>query len=184
MNMLPDAELPCLFCHGQRFNRDVLNIRFAGRSIHDVLNLRVDEALEAFSGIESTARRLRPFQQVGLGYMTLGQSASTFSGGEAQRIRLATELLETPDSRTLYLLDEPTRGLQAADIDRLMKVLRGLLVRNHSVLVIEHSTQVMQASDWIIDMGPAAADKGGQIIAEGTPHMLRNHSKSVTGPWI
>ena len=184
MNMLPDAELPCLFCHGQRFNRDVLNIRFAGRSIHDVLNLRVDEALEAFSGIESTVRRLRPFQQVGLGYMTLGQSASTFSGGEAQRIRLATELLETPDSKTLYLLDEPTRGLHAADIDRLMKVLRGLLVRNHSVLVIEHSTQVMQASDWIIDMGPAAADKGGQIIAEGTPHMLRNHSKSVTGPWI
>jgi len=184
MKMLPDAEVPCLSCHGQRFKRDILNIRFAGRSVHDVLNLRVDEALEAFSGIESMARRLQPFQQVGLGYMMLGQPASTFSGGEAQRIRLGTELLGTPQSRTLYLIDEPTRGLHAADIDRLMEVLRGLLVGNHSVLVIEHSTQVMRASDWIIDMGPAAADKGGQIIAEGTPDMLRRHSKSVTGPWI
>ena len=184
MNLLPDAEVPCSSCHGQRFRSDVLKIHFAGRSVHDVLNLRVDEALDAFSEIESTARRLRPFQQVGLGYMTLGQPASTFSGGEAQRIRLATELLETPDSKTLYLLDEPTRGLHAADVDRLLHVLRGFVERNHSVIVIEHSTQVMRASDWIIDMGPSAADKGGQIIAEGTLDTLRVHSKSVTGPWM
>jgi excinuclease ABC subunit A len=184
MNLLPDAEVPCSSCHGQRFNSEILKIRFAGRSVHDVLDLRVDGALEAFSEIESTVRRLRPFQQVGLGYMTLGQSASTFSGGEAQRIRLATELLETPDSKTLYLLDEPTRGLHAADVDRLLEVLRGFVERNHSVIVIEHSTQVMRASDWIIDMGPAAADKGGQIIAEGTPDTLRGHPESITGRWM
>ncbi len=184
MNLLPDAEIPCPTCRGRRFRSEVLNVRFANRTVGEVLDLRVDEALDAFSEIDSTVRRLQPFQQVGLGYMTLGQSAATYSGGEAQRVRLAAELLEATDSRTLYLLDEPTRGLHVADVRRLLNVLRGLIDRGNSVIVIEHNTQVMSASDWIIELGPAAATEGGQLIAEGLPHTLRTNPASVTGHWL
>ncbi|MEO2034186.1 MAG: excinuclease ABC subunit UvrA [Planctomycetaceae bacterium] len=184
MSFLPDAEVPCAVCGGRRFRSDILSVRFSGRTAHDVLNLRVDEALAAFSEFDSISRRLRPFQQVGLGYMTLGQPASTFSGGEAQRIRLATELIEPVDSRSLYILDEPTRGLHGADVDRLLNVLRGLIDRGHSMIVIEHNTQVICAADWIIDLGPGPAESGGHIVAEGSVNSLRDHPTSVTGRWI
>lgn len=184
MNLLPDAEIPCSACAGQRFNNEVLSVRFGGRTLHDVLELRVDEALQAFSEIESTVRRLVPFQQVGLGYMTLGQPASTYSAGEAQRVQLAKELLEPVDGRVLYVMDEPTRGLHGADVARLLNVLRDLIARGHSVIVVEHNTQVIRHSDWVIDMGPGAAGCGGEVVAAGTPDELRSNQHSVTGQWI
>ncbi len=184
MNLLPDAEVPCQVCGGQRFSREILSIRFANRTVSDVLNLRVDEALDVFSEINSIVGRLRPFQQVGLGYMPLGQSASTFSGGEAQRVRLATELIESMENRILYILDEPTRGLHHDDVARLLNVLRGFVDRRHSVIVIEHNIQVIRAADWIIELGPGAAADGGRVIAEGTPDLLRDDPDSVTGRWL
>ena len=184
MHLLPDAEIPCQVCAGQRFSREILSIRFGGRTVSDVLNLRVDEALEVFSEIDSIVRRLRPFQQVGLGYLTLGQSASSFSGGEAQRVHLGTELLESMENRTIYILDEPTRGLHYVDVAGLLNILRGFVEFHQTVIVIEHNTQVISAADWIIDMGPGAAAGGGEVIAEGTPNSLRTDPDSVTGRWL
>jgi len=184
MNLLPDIEVPCAACDGRRFGSAILNIRFAGRTVHDVLSLRVDEAVEAFSEIDSIVRRLRPFHQVGLGYMTLGQPASGWSGGESQRIHMATELQETLENRTLYILDEPTRGLHSSDVERLLGVLRGFVDRGNSVIVIEHNTQLANAADWIIDMGPGPSSDGGRIVAEGAPQSLINNASSITGPWL
>ncbi len=184
MHLLPDAEVPCGACHGRRFSSTILDIRFGGRSVHDVLNLRVDEALEAFSEIQSIVRRLKSFHQVGLGYLTLGQPASTWSGGESQRVHLATELQEREVVKTLYVLDEPTRGLHERDVDRLLSVLRGLVKQGDSVIVIEHNLQLIRASDWLIDMGPGASSEGGRVIAEGTPASIAGNPASITGAWL
>lgn len=184
MNLLPDAEVPCPTCGGTRFRSEILGIRFGGRNVHDVLEMTVDQALNAFSEIASTVRRLQPLQQVGLGYMPLGQPASTYSGGEAQRVRLATELVDSRDEHTLYILDEPTRGLHGADVEQLLHVLRRLIAQGHSVVVIEHNVQVIRTADWVIDMGPGAASDGGRVIACGTPAMLRRDQQSVTGQWL
>lgn len=174
MNLLPDVEIPCPECGGERFSSDVQSVRFLGRTASDLLRLRVDEALEVFSEIDSIVRRLQPFQKVGLGYMTLGQPASTYSGGEAQRVRLASELPETDAGPALYVLDEPTRGLHALDVDRLLSILRGFVEKGDTVVVIEHCVQVMRAADWIIDIGPGPASAGGRIVARGTPATLRS----------
>ncbi len=184
MNLLPDTQVPCPACDGSRFTREILSIRFGGRTVSDILQLTVDETLDVFSEINSIVRRLQPFQQVGLGYMSMGQTAATWSGGEAQRVRLASELLESGDSRTLYVLDEPTRGLHAADTGRLLGVLRRLVDAGHSVIVIEHNTQVIRSADWVIDMGPGASADGGRVIAAGTPEMLCHDTNSVTGRWL
>ncbi len=184
MHLLPDAEVPCPACGGSRFSRTILDIRFGGRSVDDVLDLRVDEALDAFSEIESTVRRLKPFQQVGLGYMALGQSASTWSGGESHRVHLATELQEKQQARSLYVLDEPTRGLHRQDVARLLLVLRSLVDQGNSVIVIEHNVQLIHAAEWVIDMGPGPAANGGRIIAEGTPAELAMNPASITGAWL
>jgi len=184
MHLLPDAEVACPECGGRRFSRTILDIRFGGRTVHEVLNLRVDDALKAFSEVESTVRRLRPFHQVGLGYMTLGQSASTWSGGESQRVHLATELQESRDRKSLYVFDEPTRGLHGQDVSRLLTVLRNLVNQGNSVIVIEHNVQLIRAADWVIDMGPGPAADGGRIIAEGTPLQLAENPHSVTGSWL
>lgn len=184
MHLLPDAEVPCPACGGSRFSRAILDIRFGGRSVDDVLNLRVDEALDAFSEIESTVRRLKPFHQVGLGYMTLGQSASSWSGGESHRVHLATELQEKQETTSLYVLDEPTRGLHGQDVARLLHVLRSLVNQGNSVIVIEHNVQLIQATDWLIDMGPGPSAEGGRIIAEGAPADLRLNPDSVIAAWL
>ncbi|MCH2201410.1 MAG: excinuclease ABC subunit UvrA [Fuerstiella sp.] len=184
MHLLPDAEVPCSECHGRRFDSEILRVQFAGRTVDDVLNLRVDEALHFFCEFSSTVRRLLPFQQVGLGYLTLGQPASTYSGGEAQRVRLAVELLESVVHKTLYILDEPTRGLHEADVERLLNILQGLVDRGHSVIVIEHNTRIIRSADWVIDIGPGAASEGGTVIAEGTPESLQSDPDSVTGKWL
>ncbi|MCH2211849.1 MAG: excinuclease ABC subunit UvrA [Fuerstiella sp.] len=184
MSLLPDAEVPCPECHGRRFGSEVLHVQFGGLTVHDVLNLRVDQALHVFSEINSVVRRLVPFQQVGLGYLTLGQPTATYSGGEAQRVRLAAELHESVDRKTLCILDEPTRGLHESDVERLLNILRGLVDCGHSAIVIEHNIQVIRAADWIIDMGPGAASQGGTVVAEGTPESLHDNPNSVTGRWL
>jgi len=184
MNLLPDAEIPCPACHGRRFSEQICEVHFKGLNVHDVLDLRVDEALQVFSEIASTVERLRPFEQVGLGYMTLGQSAATWSGGEAQRMHLAGELVESHASSAMYVLDEPTRGLHHVDIHRLQTVLRQLVDKGHTVVAVEHNTQFLRNADWIFDMGPGAANDGGKVIASGTPQQLRNDPNSVTGPFL
>lgn len=184
MSMLPDAEIPCPACGGNRFGSEVLGIRFAGRNAHAILKLRVDEALVAFAEMDVIRRQLQPFHDVGLGYMTLGQPASTYSGGEAQRVHLAMEVGHADDRTTLYVFDEPTRGLHTRDIDRLLILLGGLINRGDSVLVIEHSVQVMKSSDWIIDIGPDAADDGGYVVAEGTLSAIAESADSLTGAFL
>ncbi len=167
MDFLPDAVIPCPECRGNRFNAATLAVRFAGHSAADILNLRVDQALELFREFDALRTLLQTFRDTGLGYLTLGQPTSTFSGGEAQRVRLATDLASRHLEVTLYVLDEPTRGLHPADVERLVAVLRALVTAGHSVLVIEHNTDVMRSVDWLIDIGPDSAAAGGQLVFSG-----------------
>jgi excinuclease ABC subunit A len=172
MAFLPDATVPCPECLGKRFNAATLRVRFKGQTVADVLNLRIEQAIEFFADIDAVHRVLSTFMDVGLGYVTLGQPAATFSGGEAQRVRLATELCSPRREHTLFVMDEPTRGLHAADVAHLLKVLRGLVDAQHSVVVIEHNLDVVAASEWIIDIGPDCGPEGGCLVFEGTPDQL------------
>lgn len=184
MSFLPDATIPCPDCQGTRFNRATLSIRFASRNVADVLNMRVDESVEFFSQLAPIQRLMQTFCDVGLGYLTLGQPASTFSGGEAQRVKLATELSANRPDPTLFILDEPTSGLHVADVVHLIGLLRNLVAAGHSVIVVEHNIDVLRAADWLIDIGPGSADEGGQIVAFGTPADVAESSESRTAPFL
>lgn len=181
MHFLPDIDILCSTCRGTRFNRATLEIRFRGKSIADVLNLRIDEAAEFFANFSGIAQTLKTFCEVGLGYLTLGQSAATLSGGEAQRIKLATELSRGASGNTLYVLDEPTTGLHPADIDRLLHLLRRLVDQGQTVIVVEHQLDVIAASDHVIDLGPEGGAGGGRLVAEGSPREISLVPTSYTG---
>jgi len=184
---LPDIMVKCDACHGARYNPQTLEIKYKGKSIADVLAMSVEEALEFFKAIPRIAQKLQTLNDVGLGYITLGQNATTLSGGEAQRIKLAKELSKTDTGKTLYILDEPTTGLHFADVDRLVKVLQHLTDLGNSVLVIEHNLDVLKNCDYLIDMGPEGGAKGGKIVAQGSPQELaKNHKQtgSYTGAFL
>ncbi|HZL08185.1 MAG TPA: excinuclease ABC subunit UvrA [Candidatus Dormibacteraeota bacterium] len=184
MHFLPDVYVPCEVCHGKRYNREALEIHYKGKTISDILAMTCDQALEFFANIPSIARKLQTLVDVGIGYITLGQSATTLSGGEAQRIKLSTELSRRPTGRTLYILDEPTTGLHMADVDKLLHMLHALVEAGNSMVVIEHNLDVIKNADWIIDMGPEGGDAGGQIIAEGTPEQVAKIKDSYTGQYL
>ncbi len=181
MQFLPDLFVTCPVCQGQRFNRQTLEIKFKSLSIADVLNLRIDDAAAVFENFPLIARPLISLQEVGLGYLTLGQSAATLSGGEAQRVKLAAELARTQTGSTLYLLDEPTTGLHFDDVRKLLEVLQRLVDLGNTVMVIEHNLDVMKSADWLIDLGPEGGEAGGQIIAEGTPEEVAALPDNSTG---
>ncbi|NCB20780.1 MAG: excinuclease ABC subunit A [Clostridia bacterium] len=184
MQFLNDVYLTCEACHGKRFQQKILDIKYKNKNIYEVLNMTVSEALIFFQDHSAVSQKLATLEEVGLGYITLGQSATTFSGGEAQRIKLATELSRRATGRTLYILDEPTTGLHFADIDKLLKVLNMLVDQGNTVLIIEHNLDVIKAVDWIIDMGPEGGDKGGRIIVCGTPAAVAKNKNSVTGRYL
>lgn len=181
MHFLPDVYVPCEECKGKRYNREALEIQYKGKSISDVLSMTCETALEFFANIPTVAKKLQTLVDVGLGYITLGQSATTLSGGEAQRIKLATELSRRSTGRTLYILDEPTTGLHMADVDKLLHVLGALVDTGNSMIVIEHNLDVIKSADHIIDLGPEGGDAGGKVIAEGTPEQVAREPKSYTG---
>ncbi|MDE6395675.1 MAG: excinuclease ABC subunit UvrA, partial [Muribaculaceae bacterium] len=169
MNFLPDVLVPCEVCHGKRYNRETLEVRFKGKSIADVLDMTINRAVEFFEGIPSILRKIKVLQDIGLGYIKLGQPSSTLSGGENQRVKLATELAKKDTGKTLFVLDEPTTGLHFEDIKTLMTILNKLVEKGNTVLVIEHNLDVLKNADYIIDMGPGGGRDGGTIVAEGTP---------------
>lgn len=184
MHFLPDVYVPCEVCHGKRYNREALEIHYKGKTISDILELTCEQALVFFENIPGIARKLQTLVDVGLGYISLGQSATTLSGGEAQRIKLSTELSRRPTGRTLYILDEPTTGLHMADVDKLLGMLHALVDTGNSMVVIEHNLDVIKNADWLIDMGPEGGSGGGQIIAEGTPEHVAKVAASYTGQYL
>ncbi len=184
MHFLPDVYVPCEVCHGQRYNREALEIHYKTKTIADVLDMTCEQAQAFFKHIPGIERKLKTLVDVGLGYIKLGQSATTLSGGEAQRIKLASELSRRPTGRTLYILDEPTTGLHIADVDKLLKMLHALVDAGNSMIVIEHNLDVIKNADWIIDMGPEGGDAGGQVIAEGTPEQIAKAKDSYTGQYL
>lgn len=184
MHFLPDVYVPCDVCKGQRYNRETLEIHFKGKNIRDILNLTVEQAHDFFQAQPSIARKLKTLLDVGLGYITLGQSATTLSGGEAQRVKLALELSKRDTGRTLYILDEPTTGLHFADIQLLLNVIHRLRDAGNTILIIEHNLDVIKTADWIIDMGPEGGDGGGMVIAQGAPEVVAENSKSYTGKYL
>ena len=184
MNFLPDVYVTCEICNGKRYNRETLEIKYKGKSISDVLDMDVDEAIGFFENIPAVTKKLQTLKDVGLGYIHLGQQATTLSGGEAQRVKLSTELSKMSTRKTLYILDEPTTGLHFEDIRILLKVLQQLVDRGNTVLIIEHNMDVIKSSDWVIDLGPEGGDEGGEIIACGTPEMVAEDKKSYTGHFL
>jgi excinuclease ABC subunit A len=184
MNFLPDVYVQCDVCKGARYNRETLQVRYKGHTIADVLEMTVEQACEVFSAIPQAADRLRTLVDVGLGYIKLGQPAPTLSGGEAQRVKLATELSKRATGKTLYLIDEPTTGLSFYDVHKLMDVMQRLVDKGNSILVIEHNLDVIRCSDWIVDLGPEGGDKGGQIVVTGTPEEVADHPTSHTGRYL
>ena len=184
MHFLPDVYVECDTCHGHRYNREALEIRYKGKTIADVLDMTVAEAADFFANIPAIYRKLSTIVEVGLGYIKLGQPATTFSGGEAQRIKLATELARQSTGKTMYILDEPTTGLHSGDVKRLLKILNKLVDAGNSMVIIEHNLDVVKSADWIIDMGPEGGAGGGQIIAEGTPEKIAANAKSWTGKYL
>ncbi|MDV2989191.1 MAG: excinuclease ABC subunit UvrA [Dehalogenimonas sp.] len=184
MQFLPDVTVPCEVCHGQRYSREVLDIRFKGQNIADVLNMTVDHALDFFTNVPSIKNKLKSMHDVGLGYIRLGQPAPTLSGGEAQRIKLATELARRPSGHTLYILDEPTTGLSFDDVAALLKVMQRLVDAGNSVVVIEHQLDIIKNADWIVDLGPGAGHRGGEIVAAGTPEEIAQVKASATGEYL
>ena len=184
MHFLPDVYVQCEVCKGKRYNRETLQIKYKGKSIADVLDMTVDQALQFMANIPVVKRRLQTLSDVGLGYIHLGQAATTLSGGEAQRVKLATELSKIGTGNTLYILDEPTTGLHFEDIKMLLNVLNKLVDKGNTVIVIEHNLDVIKTADWIIDIGPEGGEKGGRIIAEGTPEQVANIKKSYTGRFL
>jgi excinuclease ABC subunit A len=184
MHFLPDVYVPCEVCKGKRYNQEVLEVRYKGKNIADVLAMTVEEAIELFANIPIIKAKLGTLRQVGLGYIELGQPATQLSGGEAQRVKLSTELARRATGRTLYILDEPTTGLHFEDIKRLLHVLHELVDRGNTVLVVEHNLDVIKTADYIIDLGPEGGDKGGKLVAAGTPEEVTKIKKSYTGQYL
>ena len=184
MNFLPDVYVPCEVCHGARYNRETLEVRYRGKSVSDVLNMTIHEAREFFEPIQSITRYLATLESVGLGYVHLGQSATTLSGGEAQRVKLASELHRRSAGKTVYILDEPTTGLHFEDVRKLLQVLQSLADKGNTVIVIEHNLDVIKSADWIIDMGPEGGAGGGMVVAEGTPEEVATNPDSFTGQFL
>ncbi len=184
MHFLPDVYVSCDVCHGKRYNRETLEVQYKGKNIHEVLEMTVEQAHEFFNAVPTVARKLKTLLDVGLGYITLGQSATTLSGGEAQRVKLALELSKRDTGRTLYILDEPTTGLHFADIELLLSVINQLSAHGNTIVIIEHNLDVIKTADWIIDMGPEGGAGGGQIIAQGTPEDVAKNKASVTGVYL
>jgi excinuclease ABC subunit A len=183
MQFLPDVTIPCEVCNGKRYNNDALEIKFKGESIADILDKTVEDSIQIFENIPNVKRKLETLNNVGLGYLKLGQPATTLSGGEAQRIKLATELSKRSTGNTFYILDEPTTGLSFEDCSKLLNVLHALVENGNSVVVIEHHLDMIKNADWIIELGPEAGDKGGQVICEGTPEFIAS-TKTATGRFL
>jgi excinuclease ABC subunit A len=181
MNFLPDVYVTCEVCRGARYNRETLDVRFQGRNIAQLLDTTVDDALDLLENIPQIKTRLHTLSEVGLGYLKLGQSATTLSGGEAQRTKLAKELSRRATGRTVYILDEPTTGLHFEDVRKLLDVLQRLVDLGNTVIVIEHHLDVMKTADWLIDLGPEGGDGGGRVVAEGTPETVARNRRSYTG---
>src|SRR6185436_1710183 len=184
MHFLADIYVPCDVCHGRRYNRETLEVRYKGKNIYEVLDMPVAEAAQFFSAVPAIARKLQTLLDVGLGYVRLGQSATTLSGGEAQRVKLSLELSKRDTGRTLYILDEPTTGLHFQDIQLLLHVLHRLRDAGNTVVVIEHNLDVIKTADWIIDLGPEGGDGGGEIVAAGTPEAVAKEARSYTGEFL
>jgi excinuclease ABC subunit A len=184
MNFLPDVYVPCEVCHGARYNRETLEVHFKGKTIADVLDMPIEEAAEFFAAVPAIARHMTTLNEVGLGYVRLGQPAPTLSGGEAQRVKLASELQKRSTGRTIYVLDEPTTGLHFEDIRKLLHVLQGLVDKGNTVIVIEHNLDVIKNADWIVDMGPEGGNGGGRVVAEGTPEEVAELEDSHTGRFL
>ena len=184
MHFLPDVYVPCEVCGGKRYNRETLEVKYKGKSIYDVLDMTVEEALHFFENVPSIRRKMETLYDVGLSYIRLGQPSTTLSGGEAQRIKLATELSKRSTGRTIYILDEPTTGLHFADVHKLTEILRRLSSDGNTVLVIEHNLDVIKTADYIIDIGPEGGDRGGTVIAKGTPEEVAQNPVSYTGKYI
>jgi len=184
MHFLPDVYVPCEVCKGKRYNRETLDVKYKGKSIADVLNMTVTEALKFFENVPKIQRKIQTLYEVGLGYIKLGQSSTTLSGGEAQRVKLATELSKRATGKTMYILDEPTTGLHIADVDKLIDVLQKLVDTGNSVVVIEHNLEVIKTADFIIDLGPEGGDAGGRVIVTGTPEEVAKSDKSYTAHFL
>jgi excinuclease ABC subunit A len=184
MHFLPDVYVQCDVCKGKRYNRETLEIQYKGKSINEVLDLTVEDALTFFEAVPALKRKLQTLMDVGLSYITLGQNATTLSGGEAQRVKLSRELSKRDTGNTLYILDEPTTGLHFHDVKQLLSVLHSLRDRGNSVVVIEHNLDVIKTADWIIDLGPEGGSGGGQIIAKGTPSDIAKEKVSHTGRFL
>ena len=184
MHFLPDVYVVCDICKGKRFNRETLDIHYKGKNIYEILQLTVEEALKFFANVSTITRRLETLESVGLGYIRLGQSAVTLSGGEAQRVKLSLELSKRGGGHTFYILDEPTTGLHIADVKMLMKVINELVDRGHTVAIIEHNLDVILQADYVIDLGPEGGDRGGEIVATGTPEDIAACTTSYTGQFI
>ena len=184
MHFLPDVYVPCEVCGGKRYNRETLEVKYKGKSIYDVLNMTVEEALSFFENVPSIRRKIETLYDVGLSYIRLGQPSTTLSGGEAQRIKLATELSRRSTGKTIYILDEPTTGLHFADVHKLTEILGRLTQDGNTVVVIEHNLDVIKTADYIIDIGPEGGDKGGTVIAKGTPEEVAENPISYTGHYI
>jgi excinuclease ABC subunit A len=184
MNFLPDVYVHCNECNGRRYNRETLEVRYKGKNISDVLDMTISQAVEFFSGIPSIRHKLFTIEEVGLGYITLGQPSTTLSGGESQRIKLAAELAKKDTGKTLYILDEPTTGLHFEDVRVLLEVLNMLVDKGNTIVVIEHNLDVIKVADHLIDMGPEGGRRGGTILCSGTPEEIALHPESFTGIYL
>ena len=183
-NFLPDVYVPCEQCEGKRYNEETLAVTYKGKNIYDVLEMSVEEAIEFFHHVPKIRHRLSVLNDVGLGYVKLGQNATTLSGGEAQRVKLASELQKKATGKTLFILDEPTTGLHTSDVAKLIEVLKRIVENGDTVLVIEHNMDVIKSADWIIDIGPEGGDAGGNIVAVGTPEQIAKVENSYTGQYL
>lgn len=184
MHFLPDVYVTCDVCKGKRYNRETLEVKYKGKSISDVLDMTVDEGVEFFSNHPKISRKLKTLSDVGLGYIRIGQSSTTLSGGEAQRVKLATELSRRSTGRTLYILDEPTTGLHTYDVDKLREVLERLVDAGNTVVVIEHNLDIIKVADHVIDLGPEGGDGGGRVLVSGTPEQVAAYEASYTGQYL
>lgn len=184
MHFLPDVYVPCEVCKGKRYSRETLEVKYKGKSISDVLEMTIDEAVEFFQPIPKIHRKLATLLEVGLGYLRMGQPATTLSGGEAQRVKLATELSKRSTGSTLYILDEPTTGLHFEDVRKLLMVLHALVEQGNTVLVIEHNLDVIKTADWVVDLGPEGGDGGGEILVQGPPEEIVKEARSYTGAFL
>ena len=184
MHFLPDVYVPCEECGGKRYNEETLQVKFKDKNIYDVLEMTVEEAISFFSGVPKIKHKLQTLYDVGLGYIKLGQSATTLSGGEAQRVKLASELQRKATGKTLFLLDEPTTGLHTHDVAKLLEVLQRIVDNGDTVIVIEHNLDIIKCADYIIDIGPEGGDEGGEIVATGTPEQIANTPGSYTGQYL